>query len=413
MVDEEVRDRRHVLAPGKEQAEHRGQEQGPLHGAAYVEEAEHEEEAHEGAHVDGAHGEGLVAPILLDARRIGLDAALLEGHLGLSGAVVELVVALEVFHSFAVNDGGGAAALVVGDEERERFVHAVAPRRDIVAVQAVGGFLRVLLGSGQFGLAAHRLLGIFIGVVDVGQVGRHAEHAGQGCHERSLEPVAPFPLDARLHAVGEHEEEHHEEEIVGHLQVVAHDLERREEGGHCPTPQVFPAVAEHEASDGRGNEGQGHHLPEVARSDDNQEVRRESPDDGTQCRQIGLEVEGPQENVEAQQVEKEEVDGGKPVGREEAEGIGGAGHGRGGAVGGSHLVGRHAAEDGVGPAGRFAVVRGAVLLLFLSEAHGGHAVVPSEHQSFAQGRKEVERAHEQEGTEHEQVGPGLCKDFFK
>ena len=60
--------------------------------------------------------------------------ALLESLLCGSCALIELIVAFEVGSIRAIKNGGRAATFEVGDEQCERFVNAIAPLRDIVAI---------------------------------------------------------------------------------------------------------------------------------------------------------------------------------------------------------------------------------------------------------------------------------------
>ena len=63
--------------------------------------------------------------------------------------LVEVVETIETFHIVAVEDAGAATTLVHRDEEGHRLVDAVAPRRNIVAVETIGGTRRSLSTGGR------------------------------------------------------------------------------------------------------------------------------------------------------------------------------------------------------------------------------------------------------------------------
>ena len=375
VVDEEVGDERAVVPPCEEQGEHRGEEQRPFYRAAHVEQPEDKEEAHDGAGIHRPHGHRLVAPVEHDARRVGLDLLLLENLLRLPRAFVEFLETGHRFHAGHVDDARRAAALIAGHEEREGFVDAVAPSGDVAAVEAVGRlfFLHAARRNGEFALAAHGFLGVSVGVVEVRQIGRHAEQSCHECHGRALQEGGQRAAHKGIDAVAKHEETDDEEEIIGHLHVVAQHLESGEECRDGRAAPIFPPHAEHHAADGGRNESEREGFPQVAGRDDDEEIGGKSPHQRTERGRERADAplfcaHGAQHDVEAEEVEEHETNGGKPIVQPEAvdvlyffEEVGRTVRRRG-------LEGGHSAEHGVAPARGFAVVRGAVFSLLLPEA---------------------------------------------
>ena len=144
---------------------------------------------------------------------------LLENLLRLPRAFVEFLETGHRFHAGHVDDARRAAALIAGHEEREGFVDAVTPSGDVTAVEAVGRlfFLHAARRDGEFALAAHGFLGVSVGVVEVRQIGRHAEQSCHECHGRALEEGGQRAAHEGIDAVAKHEETDDEEEIIAKL----------------------------------------------------------------------------------------------------------------------------------------------------------------------------------------------------
>ena len=161
------------------------------------------------------------------------------------------------------------------------------------------------------------------------------------------------------------------------------------EGGKEPrddeSPQIFAAIGQHNTGNHRRQIGQCPHLPDVTGRNDNQEIGAEGPQDGTQRSQMLAEVEGTQQDIEAQQVDKhiphvlrqsQVVDllqrierGGRLIRR-------------------SQLIGGHAREERVGPTGHLACAL-FVGQLFLSGTYASRRVVAVENTSLNVGREEI------------------------
>ena len=122
-------------------------------------------------------------------------------------------------------------ALGVRDEQRPGLVDAVAPLGDIVAVEtAVGLVLAVRLH--QFALAAHRLLAVLPGVVEVRQIDQQADERTRSTGCGGLAELGELLLAQRINQVGHHHGQHNEQIVIGHLHVVGKYLHGGEKGGH-------------------------------------------------------------------------------------------------------------------------------------------------------------------------------------
>ena len=129
-------------------------------------------------------------------------------------------------------------------------------------------------------------------------------------------------------------------------------------------------------------------------ADDDEEVGREGPYHGTERGHPGAEVEGAQQDVEAQQ---EDEDVHHHVRQPESVDGFGLGQQVGGVVARRHLVGGHAGEERVGPA--CALARAfAVLLHFHAGTHAACVVVAGEYESLRDGMEEVDKGdgHEED-----------------
>ena len=188
-----------------------------------------------------------------------------------------------------------------------------------------------------------------------------------------------------LHQVGTHHEEHHEAEVVAHLQVVRGDLHGGEEGGHQATPEQLTAIGQYQSGYRRRYVGQGDELPDMSSRDEDAEVAGEGPDHPAQGGIPGWQSEGAQQDVEAQHEDEEQID---IFGQEEPVGLLHPGQGLGGVVRRRNLVGGHASKHGVGPASGFARAL-LVLLGLLSQSHASRAIVLKQHALFHVGREEV------------------------
>ena len=107
-----------------------------------------------------------------------------------------------------------------------------------------------------------------------------------------------------FYTVGDDQEEHHKEEIVGHLWVVAIELQTGEEGSDECTPQVFAAIGEHQTGDGGGNETECGNFPQVTSGNDDEEIARERPSHGTEGGNQRTLFQRAHQDVESKEIEK-------------------------------------------------------------------------------------------------------------
>ena len=167
-------------------------------------------------------------------------------------------------------------------------------------------------------------------------------------------------------------------------------LQSYEQGCQQCTPQPLATVYQHHAGNGGRNVGQCQHLPDVSGCNDDEEVGRECPQYRTERCHPGPEVEGTQQQIEAQQHDEYIVG---VAGDEEPVGPLHPTEHIGRFVAGRHLVGGHTTEQRVGPAGTLA---GAfhVLLGFLTGTDAGCMVVLSKHQTLHIGRVEIDKRND-------------------
>ena len=210
---------------------------------------------------------------------------------------------------------------------------------------------------------------------------------GTGC--RCFQPVHHLFLADGFHEPRYHHEEDDEQVVVGHLDVVGANLEGSEDSCNDQSPQVFAAVGQHDTCNHRRQIGQRPHLPDVSGGNDNQEVGREGPQYGAQSCQIATEVEGAQQNVEAQEVRKQVP---HVLGQPQVVGIDGRRQRVGAVVRRCRLERRHAAEQSIRPART--LTRALIILqLFLTSSTACRGVVTEEDATLRVGREEIGKSH--------------------
>ena len=254
MVDEEVGQAHEVFTPRQQDAQHRSSQKSPFHRAFYDEEPENEEKHNDSTYIDGTRGARLVTPVHADA-------------------VVVLRVLPFLHSDIAVGQWHGGTAFGIGDKEGECLIDAIGPLGDVF-----GGETR--LCGGAFGseltASAHGLLAVFVGVVEIGEVGAD----GYGCcheHRRGAFPECAHRLVAQsADEVGYPHKCHHGQEVIGHLQVVAQYLECQEQCQYRSTPEITPLETEHHTGDGGWNECKGKQFPYVTCTYYNKEIGGES-----------------------------------------------------------------------------------------------------------------------------------------
>ncbi|CDB98328.1 unknown [Bacteroides sp. CAG:443] len=181
------------------------------------------------------------------------------------------------------------------------------------------------------------------------------------------------------------DKQHDKEEIIRHLHVVRHNLQCHEQSSHQTTPQILTSVYQDHTCYGRRYVSKCHKLPDMSGSNDDKEVGRKSPDNCSQGRQPDFKIECAQQDVEAQQHDKD-VSG---ISREKqpvdflnkiqctAR-----------FISRSQLISRHSTEQRVCPSGSFAMLF-VIFLMFSSGSDTCYSIVLCQDASFCNGRKEI------------------------
>ena len=141
-------------------------------------------------------------------------------------------------------------------------------------------------------------------MIEVRQIDAHADGSTNGTNGDSLPKPRQLMFADGIHQPGYNQEEYDEQIIIGHLHVVRIDLKGREHSRQQQAPQVFPPKGKHDTGNERRQISQGPHLPYMTCGNNNQEIGREGPDNTSQRRQLLTEVEGPQQDVESQEIGK-------------------------------------------------------------------------------------------------------------
>ena len=328
VVEEEVGERHEVAAPRQEYRQDGDKEQCPLHRTFHNEQAQYEEHQHEGTDIHRSAGHRLVAPVLA---QLLIDAD---------------IVVVGVRHSrLVVRQRHTGTTLGVGHQQRPCLVQAVAPLCDVVAVQSATGLVGGILLH-QFTGSAHGLLTVLPGVIEIRDIDTDTDDGSHDAGRRGPQQMLPPALPQGFDGKGYHHRQDYKQIIVGHLHVVGMHLQGGKECRHHTAQQVFSPVGQHDARYHWRQIGQRHHLPYMPGGNDDEEITGESPHDGTQRSQIPAEVESPQQDVESQQIGKHIP---HVLRQPQVVGIGHSTQCIGTVVRRSHLVGGHAAEQGVSP----------------------------------------------------------------
>ena len=194
--------------------------------------------------------------------------------------------------------------LGIRDHQRPGLVDTITPLGDIVTIQSAAGLISTVLLH-QLTLAAHRLLTILPGVIEVREIDAHTDQGTSDTHTSGLRKAHQLFRADGLHKPREDHEENYEEEVIRHLHVVGVDLESRKHRREQQSPQIFPLIGQYDTRYHRRQIGQSPHLPDMPCGDNNKEIGREGPEDTTQCCEMLTEVEGSQQDVESQQIGKD------------------------------------------------------------------------------------------------------------
>ena len=296
-------------------------------------------------------------------------------------------------------------------QQRPRLVDAVAPLRDVVAVQSA---VRLVLGIllHQLALATHRLLAVLPRVVQVRQV---QTDGNSRCHHTGAKSLCQVLILLLAQTVNAERNDHRQDDeqiVVRHLYVVRQHLEGTEDGSDEHAPEVFTPEGQHHTGNHRRQVRQRHHLPDVSGGNDDEEVAGERPHDGPQCRQILTEVEGTQQDVEAQQVGKDIP---HVLGQPQVIPRRGLRQQLRRVVRRRQLIRRHTAKQRIGPARALA---GTLVILhcLLTGTSPSRRVVTVEHPALNVGREEVGKRNRHKQDDHQYVGqpnfPVLHHNYF-
>ena len=287
IVQEEVGERHEVAPPRQQYGEDGGCQQCPLHRPFHDEQSEDEKHHDKRAYIYRAAGAGLVSPVLSEL------------------LVNRYELRIGFFHCCLVgSQRHRGSSFGIGDEQCPCLVDAVAPLRDVVAVQAAAGLVGSILLD-QFALAAHTFLAVLPSVVQVAQVDAYANGRTCRAHSCGLGEAGKLPAAYRLYQESDHHQQDDEEIVIGHLDVVGFHLKSCENRCEDKSPEPLAAVGHHHTRNHGWQIGQCHDFPDMSGSNDDKEIRGERPQDGPQGSQRLAEIERPQQNIESQQVGKD------------------------------------------------------------------------------------------------------------
>ena len=240
-------------------------------------------------------------------------------------------------------------------------------------------------------------------MIEVGEVDAHTDDTTQRTDCRCLRKTFEFVLADGIHQPGDDEEEDDEQIIIGHLHVVRVDLECREDCRQQQSPEVFPAIGQHQSCDQRWQISQCPHLPDVSCGNDDEEIGGKGPEDRAQGCQVLTEVESAEQDIEAQEIGKYIP---HVLRQPEVIDIGGLRQQVGGAIRRCHLVRWHTTEQGIGPTGTFSRTFQILdSLLSCSTTCGG--IMPVEDASLDVGREEIGKCQHGKQQHCQHVGQTL------
>ena len=189
--------------------------------------------------------------------------------------------------------------------------------------------------------------------------------------------------------------------------MVGIDLKGGEDRRDDQAPQIFTTVAEHHASDHRRQIGQRHDLPDMACGNDDEEIAGESPKDRAQHSEVLFEVEGAQQNVEAQEIGKDIP---HVFGQPQVVGILHLTQDSGRGIGRRDLIGGHTAESGIGPTGALAGLL-KIELTLLTESAARRGVFAVEDSAVDVSRHEIDKADDGKENDGQKIRQPLLQCF--
>ena len=370
------------MSPGEQDGERGTDNQCPFHRTLHNEQPQNEKEHHEGTHIHRSGSTGLFPPILSQL------------------AIQPHVIRVGLLHGlFIVCQRYGSTSFHIGYQQGESFPDSITPLGDIASFQSAACLVRIVFFH-QFALATHGLLAVFIRVIQVRQV--HADpyqtrYNQDYCRFDKLRHLLFPPCH---HAIGDGHKQHDKQEVITHLRMVGHNLKRDKQSGHDTSRQQFPPISQYHTGNRGRDISQSHKLPDMSGRNDDEEIRRKGPENGTQCRHPHLEIKSPQQDIKAQQHYKHIPH----VGRQKevihllnpAQRIGRV-------VTGRHLIGRHTAKNRIGPPGPLTCLL-QVFTHLTSRTDTGHGIVLCQNASFGHCRKEISKRNDSKKNDDYHVG---------
>ena len=242
-------------------------------------------------------------------------------------------------------------------------------------------------------------------MIEIAQIEHHTYQSTHGTDGGGLEEAGhPALLDGDDQEGDDHGQDD-EQVIIGHLHMVGIYLKGREHRRKDQAPKVLAPIGEHDAGYHGRQIGKGHHLPDVARGDDDEEIAAERPDDASQHSKVLAEVESAQQDVESQQIDKHVDDA---HGQPELIHLLGALEHVLTLIRRRQLIGGHTAEEGVGPAGLLTRL-GLILQKFPANATAGSGVVLEEDAAVDVGRHEIDKRDDGKQNHRQDVGETLLQ----
>ena len=110
------------------------------------------------------------------------------------------------------------------------------------------------------------------------------------------------------HSIGNNKADNHNHEIIGHLHVVARNLEHGEQSRQCTAREIASAVGKHHSGYGGRYIGQCIELPYVSGAYDDYEVGRHAVGNSANQRKIPSYPHGQQQDKESHHHYKQQID---------------------------------------------------------------------------------------------------------
>ena len=200
-----------------------------------------------------------------------------------------------------LRDRHRSTALRIGHQQGPCLPDAIAPCRYVGALQPTIRLVgRILCLLCQLALAAHRLLAVLIGVVEVGDIDTQAQQTTDEGRQAAFQPAFHLLLAYRIHQIGYCHQQHNRQEVIGHLQVIREDLQGREDTRYGNTSHILTSVAKHHTGYCGRNEAQSEQFPDVAGGYNDKVIAGEGPQYRSEGSHPLTEIKGAQQYIKAQ-----------------------------------------------------------------------------------------------------------------